>query len=143
MRGVETAAGPVVAGGYCAWALGQGLELMDSERSPRDRFGGLVRLLYDFFVEGVNRAGQKLKPSRPQFFSVTINDLRNTEAAHTPETANKAVRVAVNLELRERRLKEIVGKVPVTSEEWAEALINLLQKAAEAAKEFRDRLSED
>lgn len=141
MRLVETRAGQAVAGGYSTWALGRALELMDGKRSPQDRFGSLVRFLYDFFVDGVNRAGQTLKVSRPLFFSGTINDLRNTDAAHTPETATKLVRVAVNLELRERRLREIAGKVPVTSEEWAQALINLLQRAAEAAKEFRDRLS--
>jgi hypothetical protein len=45
--------------------------------------------------------------------------------------------------LRERRLREIAGKVPVTSEEWTEALIDPVEKAADAAKEFRDHLSKD
>lgn len=141
MQIVETRTGKAIAGGYSAWALRRGLHLMDGNRSPQDRFGGLVRFLYDFWVEGVDHAEQKLRDCRPHFFSVTIRDLRNTDAAHTPETSNKVARVAVNLELRERRLKEIAGRVPVTSDEWAQALISLLGRAAEAAKEFRDRLS--
>ena len=141
MRVVETRAGKPVAGRYCAWAFGAALEAMDEERTPKDRFEGLVRFFHDFFVDAVDRADQSLRAVRPAFFSETIRDLRHTESAHAPEASNKPTRIAENLDLREKRLTELAGKVPATTDEWRLALGKLLRKAAEAAVEFRDRLA--
>lgn len=141
IRFVETRAAKLPLGGFAGWAMGAGLEIVDDRRSAEDRFDSAVATLHDVFVDGVWNADQALAAMVPTFLKRTVAGLRNKSSAHAVEAAVRSERIATNLRERERLFESIGCAVPITEDEWAEALVLLLRRAAEAAVEFRNAIA--
>lgn len=130
---------PLFGGGW-VWITRAGLVIVDPRRLAEERFGAAVRCLHDAFVDGLQKADPALAARVPGFFRTTVKGLRDTLAAHAPEAAVQHSRIAANLQEREKWLREFIGRVPVSEEEWLQALGALLRLAANAAIEFRSTL---
>lgn len=140
LRILETRAGRPLFGGFGAWLMGAGLAVANPGRVAEDRFDAATKLLHDAFVAGLGRADAALSASAPVFFLQTVRGLRDTSAAHAPEASRPHAKIVKNLRERERHLRALGGKVPVTEGEWLATLGVLLRMAAAAAIEFRDSL---
>jgi hypothetical protein len=141
IRYLETRSAKRLYGGFGAWLMGAGLEIVDRGRPAKDRFDSAVALLHDAFIDGVKNADAALTAKTPEFFLRTIRGLRDTSVAHAPEAAVNHPRIVPNLRERERHFEALGSKVPASEIEWLAVLGILLRMAAAAAIEFRDSVA--